>query len=255
MDNESKIRLDQDGMTPMQQLLSQCTADENLVSELFSRNPDYYWRLRIKAEMRCKPYYQLIAGLNRLLPRVNQRLEDEKRNQNEIAGRLAQMKSTDNNYKGLQTELQGSVGICNNIETNILPAAEVRLETATRDLLTALNVLAAEARTEADNEVKQILRDCLNERQAFIAGCVAIFRDYGLPFVIEDESFCPGPFSAADVREFRIKLGMDAVSEPVVISETEIAVIQTEADEPPKPAEPISEPFGEPDEPVGANND
>ena len=186
---------------------------------------------------------------------MRQRLDDEKRNRGDLAERLAKMKSSDSEYKGLQIDLQGSVGICNNIETNILPAVAARIETATKDLLAALNALVAEAHTEADTAVKQLLRDCLNERQAFIAGCVAIFRDYGLPFVIKDESFFPGLFSAADVREFRSKLGMDAVSEPVVINETERAVIQAEADEPPKPAEPIAEPFGEPEPVKAANSD
>ena len=70
------------------------------------------------------------------------------------------------------------------------------------------------------------MQDVINERQSFLDAFETIYNDYGLGFIVNDESFCPGIFSTDQIRDIKIRIGM---KEPVPVPEN--PATQATADE------------------------
>ena len=72
----------------------------------------------------------------------------------------------------------------------------------------ALGELTKEICQIADAVINGLLRECLLEREVFLTAAAAIFRDHGLTFNADDESYCPGPWTPQDVAELKKCLGI-----------------------------------------------
>jgi len=191
----------------------------------------YYEQLKPKAEETVSTYYKVITDLQQQIPKIKKRLEDEKSNKDRLQNRIAKLQELSiesltggqNEYekykvsmKKLNNDLQVSEEIVLNIQTNILPNAKQRLQDSERNLKIKLNAFLLQSRCIADEKINLLMQDVINERQNFLDAFETIYSDYGLGFIVNDESFCPGIFSTDQIRDIKIRIGM---KEPIPAQE------------------------------------
>jgi len=184
---------------------------------------NYYELMKAGADERCREYFATVRTLAAQLPKVKKRLEDERRNRDNLQNRLEKLKELSveslagdaNSYekykvsmKKLQNELQVSEEIIENVTRKVLPGAEQRLKDAERNLSIVLRQIIIETRKDADAEINELLRNCVRQYDLFLEASARIFQDYGLTFICSDESYCPGPWPAMEVRDMRLRLGL-----------------------------------------------
>jgi hypothetical protein len=221
---------------------------------------NYYEKFKPEAEKKCKALYTTASGLKKQLPKVRKRLKAETVNRDKLRKRIERLQELSveslagdaNSYekykismKKLNSELAVSVEIITNIETTILPNAEAKLKDAETNLRILLNQTVLESRKTCDEVINELLRNCLRERQAFLDSFYKLFQDYGSVFVCSDEAFAPGPFNSMEVRDMKLRLGMDVPDEPGCSTATKLQ----KADEPPRPAKPLDDIYGDGESP------
>lgn len=69
--------------------------------------------------------------------------------------------------------------------------------------------------TSADKKINSLLVECIAERQAFLDDFTRLYADYGLSLIVSNELFCPGIWNGAEIRDLRLKLGLDVSITPV----------------------------------------
>ena len=211
----------------------------------------YYESFKLKADDKCRTLHKTVADLSKQLPKVRKRLQDEKDNRDKLQSRLEKMADLSveslsgdvtsyerykTSMKKLNVELAVSEEIVQNISTNILPNAEIRLLDAERNLKIVLNQLIHETRPVADEKINEFLRSCIDERDKFLDAWRTIYGDFGLHLIVNDESLIPGPWAALEIRDLRLSLGMGQMGEP------------------PTPALPIPDIFGVPEAAQSVDN-
>ena len=189
----------------------------------------YHESFKAKAGDKCRTLYKTVSDLSTQLPRLKQRLSDEKENAANLTGRIQKLqdlaveslsgdKQSFEKYKTsqrkLNTELAVSEEVVNNIATQILPNAEARLRDAEVNLKIVLEQLIHETRPIADAKINEFLRSCVNERENFLDAWRAIYNDFGLHLIVSDEAICPGIWATDEIRDLRLRLGMTESTEP-----------------------------------------
>jgi hypothetical protein len=222
----------------------------------------YYETLRQQADKAAGAFHQTVTDLRKQITAVSKNLADERnmtqrlearieRLKKEAAESLSQGKNTYEKYRVDYTKR------CRDLETSkalvvaleqALSKKQGELTTASMNLRIALQAFVLKSRAVADVEINKLLVDCLNIRQDFLDTVSKIYTDFGLTFLLSDESYCPGPWRALEVRDLRIRLGMDATTAPEAVEPpaTEVISAQNEQTAPDPAQIPSEAEFGLP---------
>jgi molybdopterin converting factor small subunit len=191
---------------------------------------NYYETFKPEADKKISALAETVKTLSAQLPKIRKRLADEQDNAKSLNSRIEKLKQLSaesltgdqNDYekfkvslKKLTADLESSKETCRLLADEVLPKKTNELNTATTNLKIALNAFLLKSRSIADKKINELLIACVNERQDFLDAFKKIFSDYGLSLVVSDESFCPSIWTGAEIRDMRLKLGMDASIPPV----------------------------------------
>jgi hypothetical protein len=194
---------------------------------------DYYTELKLGADFEVSALFKSVLELRQQLPKIIQRRNDERNNIERLTERIEKLKRLSgesltgelNSYekfktslKKLNTELDAAQEAERLLSGDIIPKKQRQQETAEANLKIKLNVFLLRSRVIPDAKINQLLQDCIKERQDFLDAFTRIYSDYGLGFIVSDESYCPGIWRADEIQDLKLRLGMfDATDTPIPV--------------------------------------
>jgi hypothetical protein len=115
--------------------------------------------------------------------------------------------------KKLTIELDNSLSMIKSLSEEILPRKTSEFQDAKRNLKIVLNAYLLRCRPTADAKINELLRECIAVRQDFLDAFARIFDDYGLNFIVSDENSCPGIWGGLEIRDLKLRLGIESAPE------------------------------------------
>ncbi len=185
---------------------------------------DYYLQFKDEVEKEVGTFARSVETLSKEISAAEKRLADERSKSERIKEQIKKLKDLSGesltgdvnafekfktSLKNRSNELDASVEVIRLLSEEIIPHKARELSDCERNLKIKLNAYLLQSRRIADERINALLRDCINERQDFLDAFSKIYSDYGLVFVVSDESFCPGIWAGDEIRDLRIRLGMD----------------------------------------------
>ena len=185
---------------------------------------NYYQTLKPQAEETAGVFHRAVTELKKQVAALGKNLANErnlserleahiKRLKKEAGRSLGQGKNTFEKFRVDFTkrgrDLETSKELVIALE-QALSQKQGELATAETNLRITLNTYVLKCRPIADQQIDDLLRQCLSVRQDFLDALTQLYSDYGLVLVVSDETYCPGRWwNSLEVKEMRRKLKMD----------------------------------------------
>jgi len=121
------------------------------------------------------------------------------------------MQSYRDKLVSLKSDLQTSRGMVLQLEKTI-PKRQTIFEKMSHRLQTAIDGFVREKRIVADEQLKEWMMKIIEERESFLSAFRQIYVNFGVSFILHDETLMPGKLTMGKIDDIRKRLGIEALA-------------------------------------------